>query len=227
MKIFKLLFLFLVFSCNKQKYKKLEKYSKASNLQLKSTNLGTWGEIYCKENKSKVFLQAPHIFKDLKTKGISQKVYNNTKVGCLYQNTIPRSYKYKNKIIDADMAHLDQSKLNDLTDLFCRLRSNCHVIQIHGFSNKKRKTTEGKSAQIIISSGKNTVNNKTYKIWECLKKTYPETYLFPIEIRELGATKNKQKNIVHARDGQFTHIELSLSARKKIIKTPLEFNQCF
>ena len=104
------------------------------------------------------------------------------------------------------------------------------IVQIHGFSQEKRKSRKAKSANIIISSGSKDSHRKVSAIYKCLDNQFDKVFLFGKNIYELGATENYlNKSLQNSGfDENFVHIELSLEQRKKLLNpTTLEqFNQC-
>ena len=105
------------------------------------------------------------------------------------------------------------------------------LIQIHGFDNNKRKSEAGASASAILSSGSRWVTPHSATVAHCLRKVIQGPVLiYPIEIRELGATRNLHGKILrrYGHEG-FIHVELNRSTRERLRSDPVmrgQFTDC-
>jgi hypothetical protein len=190
-----------------------------------------------------ICMQMPHSFKDTGTRDIGRLILLDAQksycgVLAWAWNTVPRYTQDQNlKILDnrSDFAHAQRSYFTALTDAFLKVFNNkkaisaipstirCVFVQLHGFTNDKRKTLQGKEADIIISSGL-----KRYPKWLPILRDQLRSfehnlkiYAFPIDIEELGAINNRIGNIVNDFDAgkenyRFIHVELSDSTRKNL-----------
>jgi len=104
------------------------------------------------------------------------------------------------------------------------------VIQLHGFSNVRRKTRKAQDADFIISSGDKGSHLLASSIYQCLQENFDNAYLFGKNIYELGATENflnlALQDLGYAEN--FVHIEISLPQRKKLLQPSAlkQFAQC-
>ena len=169
------------------------------------------------EQPKKYALEIPHIPFDKLTKEISFQLMPEEKFFAMAWNTVPRSYKKGEEIIDADLAHLKKSYLMAFSRAISKLFPESKIIQIHGFSNNKRKTKEGKIADMIVSSASKIPSEWVLKYASCMKQLSPYLiFVYPSETSELGAMTNTvaldlQKNGYFG----FVHIEMNERFRKE------------
>ncbi len=186
-------------------------------------NLPSQGYFLTKSNAHNYLVQATHAHDDL---------YTGEIVKLLMQN--PSAAKYAS--ISSVQRHvLDSSVQESLSNsVAANLISQgelAAVIQIHGFSQEKRKSRAAKAANIIISSGDKDSNLLANSIYQCLDNNFEQVYLFGKNIYELGATENRLVLRLQEKgfDQHFIHIELSLTQRKSLLNNTelLKFGRCF
>ncbi len=170
----------------------------------------------------KTLLQAPHSFKDEHTREIVLNMMLQSRISAAVWNTVPRYYEENGMKIDADMAHLNQTYFLAFSRAFGKLNKDGHIIQIHGFSQGKRKSGAGGQADMVISSGTSYPTEALLKMASCLKrKLTPNALVYPTEVRELGGTTNSigeaLQQMGHA---GFMHIEMSAPIRQQALKNP-------
>ncbi|NOU52447.1 hypothetical protein HG263_18140 [Pseudoalteromonas sp. JBTF-M23] len=90
------------------------------------------------------------------------------------------------------------------------------ILQIHGFSKKKRSTLTGKNADFIVSQGKYSTE-KIQQLSVCLRQISSASYDYPRQINELGGTKNVMHQLALTPD-TFFHIEISRTMRQQLIE---------
>ncbi len=173
--------------------------------------------LFCLQTGSRTALQVPHAFKDLHTGYIALAMANAARFRVVAWNTVPRYSDDEQGRHNADLAHLPESYFTALTRALATDDSIERVIQIHGFSRQKRKGN-GKDAHIIVSNGTRqpdqTVLNQAARLRDALDV---DTRVFPYDIHELGATTNRQGQLLReAGNVGFIHIELSTEIRKQL-----------
>lgn len=179
--------------------------------------------LYSKKGKNT--LQMPHCMFDTYTCSIGWKLFfENTFLVAQFSS----AHRYTNS--NSDLAHSQYNHFTAFASAYGKYNRDGYLIQIHGFSNNKRVSQEGKEAEVIVSSGERKSSDKAISINECLKKKGFNSFLYPLEINELGGTKNASKKVLKELLHQgFIHIELNLSLRKQLLKSKKlrrEFGQC-
>ena len=165
-------------------------------------------------------LQMPHRQKDLYTGeiGLSLLIEGNFAAGAW--NSISRYYFQGNKKVSADLADYSQSYFIAFSKAFALCHSKGHIIQLHGFSTKKRRTRAGKQSSFILSAGSWNQSKQLINLDQCLEKQFLcISSLFPIEINELGGTQNTI-GIALRQMGHngFVHLEINKSFRNQLRK---------
>ena len=157
-----------------------------------------------------LMLQAPHQFYDLHTGKIADGIFNDNKYQIKMLNSVQR---YSSK--SADLAHQELSLFSAFAEVFAQQNSQAKVIQLHGYSAKKRKTNAGRYADIIISNGSQYPDNYLRELQICHRDELGlVTRIYGYDAFELGATTNKiGKRLNKRQAGQFIHIELSKESR--------------
>ena len=143
------------------------------------------------------------------------RLFKSGKFISLALNTVPRDYLEGKAKIDADLAHLNQSYFTAYTKSFVKKIKEGVIIQIHGFSQDKRKTEVGSRADIIISPGLKVVVPKVTNLQTCLGlKMNVNILVYPSQINELGGTTNVPGKIINAVNvGHFFHFEFAKKTR--------------
>lgn len=168
-------------------------------------------------------LQAPHAKSDLYTGKIVSLMFLEAEFKSAMWNSVPRKTPVANSMLtlSADMAHLPNTYWQAMTESFAQYYKKGKIIQIHGFSQSKRKSLAAKNSDVIISAG-----HKSPPLWvqayaQCLKKLLPVTVsLYPYDVKELGATTNVQGHLLQSLGfNGFLHIELSKAMRKQLLNS--------
>jgi len=169
-------------------------------------------------------LMVPHGFYDLYTDNISFKLLNKDCFTACAWNTVHRHGKfsdnYDGKKKHWDLADLDNSYFIAFTRAFARAIPNGFLLQIHGFSKKKRISKIAQQTDMVVSSGNSLPANEIQKFSACLNKQLPAMVrLYPDEIRDLGATQNISGKVLRSlKHPGFIHIEMSYQLRRQLIK---------
>ncbi len=163
-------------------------------------------------------LELPHGYRDLYTGDIGVKMALEGRFAGVAWNTVPRYYTIDGKRLEADLSDLKDTFLAAFTRAFIRRRPDGHVIQLHGFSQKKRRSESGESADIILSNGSSTPTPLVARMDDCLESKYKHTIAYyPIEVKELGATQTSIGIIMREmKSDRFLHIEMSRPFRIKL-----------
>ncbi|MEJ6474511.1 hypothetical protein [Pseudoalteromonas piscicida] len=179
------------------------------------------GEVYYAPEQLPCIVSVPHRFHDKHTLTIGTQLF---KQACqlLVTNT---KHRYDPHPTEKTLDYAKQVRNIHTAAIsgFVALNPTATVFQIHGFSQKKRKTTAGKLSEVILSQGKQ--NNETlWKIKSCLVKQGYRALIYPQEVKELGGTQN----VVHQLAlpaYHFVHIELSYQIRKQLINNNQQLEQ--
>lgn len=161
-------------------------------------------------SKNPICLQAPHRYFDLHTGTIGLKMFEESQVWAAAFNTLHR------KKVDA--AHEVEHYLNAFTRALLVARSELTVVQLHGFSKSKFEA-EKAATRIIVSDGSRHPNRLAHLVAMDLKEHYQpnSVRLYPLEIRDLGGTKNVQALTLRSRGSVgFLHLELHPNVRKQL-----------
>jgi len=185
--------------------------------------LNSQGYFLLKPKGLNYILQAVHAHDDLLTGDI---------VTLLMQNSNSAKYatisSSSRNLLDASA---QQTLSNAVAEKLIVSDEIATVVQIHGFSQERRKTRKAKNADIIVSAGDKESSYLANSIYQCLTESFDNTYLFGKNIYELGATENflNLKLQDQGYDKNFIHIELSLPLRKTLIEqSQLQIlNECF
>jgi len=176
-------------------------------------------------------LTVPHGFKDMLTDDIGAALFEEGNFRCAAFNTVHRWVKQDDQRIEQDLAREPSSFFTDFTRAFARSAPQGRLIQLHGFSQKKRKSAAGRRADFILSSGSRNASQDLRLLSSCLGQTLGITALtYPDQVHELGGTKNISGKILRTMDHPgFLHLEMSHPIRKRLHKEILareKFLQC-
>lgn len=157
-----------------------------------------------------VILQAPHSFFDQHTDSITRDLFRWSRFRVAAWNSVHRKTE--------DAAHTEQHYFNALTAATVELSPPPLVVQIHGFSQSQRKTRAGQRADIIASNGSKVPAPWFHRAALHLHGiSYGTVLIYPLEIRELGATTNAQAASLRAiGNDRFLHLELSQELRERL-----------
>ncbi|MGN7610867.1 hypothetical protein ACQZV8_02160 [Magnetococcales bacterium HHB-1] len=171
-----------------------------------------------------IMLQAPHRYYDKKTGSITYKLFQEGDFTVAAWNTLSRRSLAQDGTL-ADFSKQQFSPWFPLNRSFLKHYPQGLIVQIHGFNETKRKTSQGKQSRMIISAGSRIPSQESQKLVQCLKTnphtTHPETIrLYPFAVQELGATTNVIGQWTRRLgSNRFIHIELSRTTREKLIKS--------
>ncbi len=174
-------------------------------------------------------IQAPHQFFDRHTGAIAQALFEEAPYTAMALNSISR------KKTDAsghiyDLAHRDDTFFFSFTRAFIRAFPGSDIIQLHGFSQIKRSTPQGKQAAVILSLGMRFVDAPLQRTAGCLMQYYQGVFTYPNQVLELGGTRNTIGRLTReSAKARFVHIELNLGVRKQLTSSMEhrgQFYQC-
>ncbi|KAF7775355.1 hypothetical protein PCIT_a1529 [Pseudoalteromonas citrea] len=174
------------------------------------------GHVFFNRLNQRCVVSVPHQFFDMGTLPIGQFIYDT-----LCQVMVSNSHQRYVKSPDTypmDFSKRPYNIHNAALVAYQAHNINAKVFQIHGFSNKKRRTKQGKSAEVIVSQGK-TSNLTGKQLTTCFSQLGFNAFLYGTSINELGGTKN----IVHKLGLQphsFIHIELNKVTRSRLRQNP-------
>lgn len=178
--------------------------------------------IFSTTTKSDNVLMIPHGLYDYHTSDIGMQLMLEGDFAAISFNTV---HRYGNKKLKGstshatwDMADLYNTYFTSFTRAFIHAFPKGHLLQLHGFSRKKRKSFEGEDSDIILSTGSEKTTWQMELFSDCLKLKIPGmTRMYPDEVQELGGTKNTIGSIMRSSGHTgFLHIEMSLTMRKKM-----------
>lgn len=169
-----------------------------------------------------LLLQAPHSVTDYHTGDIVFELFSTSSAKAAAWNTRPRRTLCESGC--TDLTHRDDSVFHVFTLAFASEFPRSLTVQIHGFSQSKRKTLAGREAEFIISSGSPQSSSLSKNLAETLAKRFEkdDVRLFGAaeahrSVSELGATKNLQFQALQTFDyNGFLHIELSRELRQRL-----------
>lgn len=167
-----------------------------------------------------LMVQAPHRFHDIRTADLAAAFVRQDAADIVVWNTVARYTRARGERAAADLAHRDNSYMQALTWAYARVEPGAAVVQLHGFSRKKRKTRVGAAASVILSSGEGHTSARVLSTARCLQGSAlgSGVLVYPRDVLELGGTKNKQGDLLHGMGRQgFVHIELSRQTRERLL----------
>lgn len=175
---------------------------------------GQGAYLFAMNNPLKFVIQAPHQYFDLSTGRLALQIFLEQNLRAVALNTV-----HRHQTDQSDLAHQTQSLFSAFAEALPYQNSERYLLQIHGFSKKHRRTAAGKEADIIISNGSRSpspflVNAKA----RMSQNTAFKTYLYGIDIDELGGTQNSSLASLANINQQhhFIHLELSSATRKHL-----------
>lgn len=165
--------------------------------------------VRCSGEPAPIFIQAPHGFSDLETRGVARALFGQGKFAALAVNDVPR--------YDGDQAHVHNASFQLAAGAFYE-RTRGVVVQLHGFSPDNRDDPAAQAADLIISNGTRESTVATRRIASCMKEIFPNVLVYPDDTGELGGTTNTVGRHLnsHGHDN-FYHLEFSYEARQKLI----------
>ena len=181
--------------------------------------------------KRPIYLQAPHRVSDRNTGRIVLRLFQRNHYRGAGWNSLHRRSKGLKGPTESDLAHIPLSPFTAMGRAIAMQEPEARIIQLHGFNQTRRKSVEGASADIIISSASNWPSSETRLMALCLQQSQLGVVrLYPNEVRELGGTTNNTaKALQRIGFSGFIHLELSAPLRQRLLKeTDLfdRFAQC-
>lgn len=167
-------------------------------------------------------IQAPHQYFDKSTGQLALQFFFEQKLRAVALNTV-----HRNQTPQSDLAHQANSLFSAFAEAFsenfaeiqAEQKSEEYLLQIHGFSNQRRRSAAGKKADIILSNGSRSPSLFLRHSQERMNQQSAfKTYLYGADINELGGSQNSSLAILSKFDQQqhFIHIELSSDTRKRL-----------
>lgn len=160
---------------------------------------------------SQLAWQTPHAKSDLNTGAIGLKLMIEGNARAFACSTISRK--------KADMAHLESTFFHSFTLAFARTFPDGILVQLHGFETGNYAAKGVGPVDSILSNGQRRPPAWLRELKESMRNRFvSNTQLYPIDIQELGATKNAQAN-AFARLGHegFAHWELNAKLRRTLL----------
>ncbi len=179
-----------------------------------------------------ILLEAPHSYFDSYTGKIVSRLFLSGRFKAAAWNSIQRYEKRRIGTSNADLSKLANSYLMAMSEAFLSTFPKGVIVQIHGFSKKKRQSYKAAQADIILSHGNRIISPAIYQLKQCLSHAFihHKVYLYPQDINELGATKNSiAKALYKFGMTHFFHVELSVELRKKLVRNNIfmqHFTKC-
>ncbi|WP_462155123.1 hypothetical protein [Pseudoalteromonas piscicida] len=179
------------------------------------------GEVTYAPKHQPCVVSVPHRFHDKHTLTIGEHIFQHS-CQVLLNNT---KHRYDNNETGKtyDYAKQPHNIHTSAIVSFTSLHPTAKVFQIHGFSQKKRKTDAGKLSEIILSQGK-TNDDSLWKLKSCLVEQGYRALIYPQEVQELGGTQNIMHQLALP-EYSFIHIELSYQTRKQLINNNQQLEQ--
>jgi len=170
--------------------------------------------------ESHILLQAPHAKADRYTGELAEQLFFQGNFHGVQWNSVYRYSEIEGMSAKADMAHLEQTYWQVFTRTFANKFAQARIVQLHGYARSKRKSKQGKTSDMILSSGDYFPSPWIQQVAICLKESIPgRVSLFPYDINELGATRNTQGKLLRSlKHKGFLHIEMSLELRKLFLE---------
>ena len=181
-----------------------------------SQKTGRGAYLFPKVNRgSHVLLQMPHSFKDLYTGEIGRELaLEGTFAGAAW-NTVSRNFTANGRHVNADFSRLFNTYFAALARAFIEQYPDGYLLQLHGYARENRKTRAGSQSDMIISTGTGFPGPWVQNMDSCLERAFAVNVgVYPLEVRELGATKTSI-GVIHQHMGHqgFLHIEMSKAIR--------------
>lgn len=165
-----------------------------------------------------LLISAPHRNADRMTGTLTMRFFVEGRARAAAWNSVPRRSACDED--ESDIARLDLHPFTAFTSAFARAHPNGRVIQVHGFDVGRRRTPQARAASVILSSGSRDISPTLESIAACLRRDLPSlaVALFPLDVSELGATRNAQGRSLRRLGFQgFVHAELSLELRRGLV----------
>lgn len=158
-----------------------------------------------------VMLQAPHSFFDRETDKIALGVFVRSPARVCYWNTAHRRV--------ADLTKEEDSFLNALSTGFARRYPRGRIAQFHGFAQSPNGGRFDQKVDVIISQGTEKPSQSFLRLAVAMRRACEPfaTAVFPLDLRRLGGTKNRQRQVVSGEGfHDFVHCEMSPGFRRAL-----------
>ncbi|VAW85697.1 hypothetical protein MNBD_GAMMA18-614 [hydrothermal vent metagenome] len=177
--------------------------------------------LICKSCQGHLVLQAPHGDSDLNTAKIALELWALGGVAALAINTAPRRLADSRE--NSDLAQLEGTLFNAFSEAVIRQKQFSTVVQLHGFSQNRRRSKAAATADIILSNGSRLGSSKVQGLQACLAPQFGVVRSYPQQVRELGGTRNQQGILLRSQgfDG-FVHLEMAYGLRQRLVASGRE-----
>jgi len=192
--------------------------------EMKNQRTGRGFYLFRQGDNLPLALQAPHTYHDKFTRHIGRKFMRDGHYAALAWNTVSR--------YEADIAHLNHTIFQAFTRAFARRYPTGSIVQLHGFSQQKRKSQRGQEADMILSNTFNTPSERVLMAYRCLSINLSNyvVRLYPYGIMDLGGLGNSNaKTLLEHGFKNFVHIEMSHKMRRRLRysrRIRRQFNDC-
>ncbi len=197
---------------------------------LKSAKNIGWGTITLNHSatvtnntEQSLFLQVPHRFFDKWTTDIGSYWLLSGRFKVAMINTVSRhTGRDATPPYNSDFSTAPNNPFVAATRAFINSFAEPLVLQLHGFSPKKRKSDEAKQADLILSHGANLPLPYLKTLTTaaaCIEKDMGlKALVYPKNVQELGGTKNLVGKQLRKKGyfQRFIHIEMSYELRKQL-----------
>ncbi|WP_375171786.1 hypothetical protein [Marinobacter sp.] len=176
---------------------------------------------------SPLMVQAPHQFFDRHSGELALNLFLAGRGSVLALNSAHRRTPIRHRSGKADLAHLEGTVFDALTRAFSQTRPDAAVVQLHGFAAGKRKSPEGRRADLIVSSGQRWLQPQAAEFAACFAESGRWQVLrYPVDVGELGGTTNVQGALLRRLgNNRFVHLELSRPLRDRLRVDRAEFDR--
>jgi len=167
-----------------------------------------------------LFLQMPHSFSDIGSEEIGFRLFQQGGFQGAAWNT---RHRKDTKNSSSDLAHITNSPFTAQGLAVAARWPAAVVIQLHGFSQKKRRTSAAQNADFIISSGTRAPSIHGERLATCLQqKKLGGVMLYGRDLYELGGTTNTTGRALRSMGfNGFLHLEMSKGLRQRLLDEPL------
>jgi hypothetical protein len=168
--------------------------------------------VFRRSESAPVMLQAPHSFFDLDTDEIALGLFLSGRCRVCFWNSVHRRV--------ADLADEEMSFLNALTAAFAQSFPHGRTVQLHGFYDDRRHPRFDRPFALIISQGTDNPTSGFLMLAQAVRRECVpfETAVYPVDIRELGGTLNRQREVLLEEGNEnFVHLEMSPGFRSAVL----------
>lgn len=200
--------------------------NKGSRIWLETDEQLGWGRAYFSAKVANPwFLQVPHRYHDKWTWDIANHWRKLGVFKLVMANTVHRYAGHnRDQPFNADWSVASRNPMLASSRAFITSFEKTKIFQLHGFNQAKRKDERAQSADVILSHGTKAGSQglgELKTLAECIKQQLDvNVVIYPIEVSELGGTKNLiAKTLRHrGRYKAFVHIELAFGLRQLLVE---------